>query len=653
MTSGSSDVSPSRGSGLLPRLRGGQRRLLLCVVGGAPLIASVALVTAAPLVWMQAGSLWAGAAFVVGLVAIHLLIQRRTRLEVGSLLLWRVLPAPTARRRRIRTEPFWREPGFWARASIVVLLVLAAGGPAVRLDRTDRALLIVLDSSATLAARAPAEGTRAKAMLAAARRAIDAHHGPIGLVGPGGVSLPLGSQADQLLSALDGVELPVGWRRTASLLSTAESLRQRRGGAPVDILIISDNTDRLVDHALDQSRLSAACTVGRCGVHVVGLTDPGPDTWIAQAPTQTSTGRPTRVTLARTDTAERTIELGISMLGPDGTPALERTLNVALRGGRTSVPVTLDAPGCWRLRLSAPDSLSAGDEVWVQTRGEEPPPCVIGPTDDRRTETLASWITSAGIATPSIIPSNMALIEHNVPSCGELIFLAPRSSPMLDLAWGHGHPVLGIVTPVDRPPTLAPVTHVDLSLLGHWLEPRLLDLIAVDDLGFAEPGGTGLLEVGDRVAAVEHVGTGYRRIVLGAWWQGSPPRDDEEAALGALVVLLLSRLRQAPPVVSTREGPGDSPALCPPAGLVPAASGRVYTSVTAANAGPSVAPGQVFRVPSLDPELRSTAALESRWARGIPESGSNNQPVWPWLLVVAAAWAGLEAGRRFSAGGAA
>jgi hypothetical protein len=176
--------------------------------------------------------------FVVPLVALYILKVRRERLVVPSTSLWL-----TARRDHTARSPFRRlvrETSLLLQLAAIVLSALALARPALRSTSTSPVLVLVVDTSASMAARDGAT-TRMELARAASTKAIDGRAGSDVIVieagaQPARIAGPT-SDAASLRRVVDGlVAQPARGSLARAVELAAEELASRGGRGRVRVI---------------------------------------------------------------------------------------------------------------------------------------------------------------------------------------------------------------------------------------------------------------------------------------------------------------------------------------------------------------------------------------------------------------------------------
>lgn len=407
-------------------------------------------------------------ALLVPLVLLHLLLAPGRPRTVASLDLY-LDSVPLDSKRRFRFWPFWTQPEFWLRASIINVIALAAMSPTWLSNQTTP-LVLILDRSATLA-QPSHDGSTSDALLRHEARAwVESWRGPIALLsGSFDVShySPLGSSRQHLRDAMEKLPAADGWGGLPAVLREAERVRAAAGPNSI-VVLISDNIDGSADRALREGPLWPHCERGLCR-HVV--VDARPKAWFSL--------HPSRVFLSTREALDVVVRASEDTVWRPGAAVL------ASREGATetkSSPIssegtaTLRLPweGCWTLRLQG-DGLGVVDPVYVFTSSTtnycvlQREPNIEGPIVD---------LARAEDPRALVLPYESGALAD--ASCNVAVLIDPP-----DERWLENRSMLGtnalIVYAQPGGEPAGTVAHVEDAFDGALtqLEPRLLQLAPI------------------------------------------------------------------------------------------------------------------------------------------------------------------------------
>lgn len=602
--------------------------------------------------------LWAFAAL-LPLALLHLFVPERSPVRVAALALWSaVFVAPDAPP-RLRPYPFYRETAFWLRASMVALIACALASPKLQLHGRDPALLLLIDRSATLAARdrrgdASVSTTREQRVLALARRMATDSDVPVGLVVQSAdvrVQLSPGS-ARPVVRALDQIEAgasaapPSGWSGLFELLGTAGRLRDAYGG-DLRIVLISDNVDGRAERALLDGPLRASCDAGWCTLKLVDDPAPLSDVSLLAAPAQVTVGLPFTLQILNSGSTVAPRRLRFEQ---SGQPATFQELT--LRPGRSTQKVQLGRAGCWTLRLEsepgAADALSTGKELVVQAEKTTGMTCLVGATEDAGA-VLGRFMVEQGLAVlgTEVLPYESRTLAA-LHACTQVVLIDPLEhrefllQPELrSLDWLAIYPQ----PPRGRLEAVVSRISADVPPLRE-LEPRLLPLSSLRDLVLpaqAQELVSVLEGTREGAAVVRYMDGPRQRVLVGV--RGDEVSADQQAALRELLLLLaVYRDRDgidaiAPQVTDRLPSAAKFQRLCSDQPMSPRRSEPgLYADVPQS--------ANRVRVTALDPNLRSIRPLRPTPLAVRPSQGPRQAPLWPYLLALAFVCALLEQSRR-------
>lgn len=362
-----------------------------------------------------------GLAAIPALLALSLWRWRRREVEVSSLLLWREVAAerrqaPQARRRR------QLDPLLLLRMAVALVLTAALCGPAwLHVARHSRRLVLVLDRSASMAARRPDGRSRWEACREELLRRVGR------------------------LDAGDRVELvavpPPQEAALGAELEPEEAARRLRALAPADAPV---ETKALVEAAVEAARRHAGATV-------ILATDDPPKSLPAGV-NVLATGESLRnrgiVAFAARQRPDGRHEVLVGLVNASPEPS---TAEVALLAGgremgRQSVPLRpggrgqaifdakLDAARLLEARLDGQDGLAADDRAWLARKAEPLRIAWIGDESHYLRRALAAQerVELVGLPEPpaEAVPRGcgLALYYRAVPkrlTPGSLVVVAP------------------------------------------------------------------------------------------------------------------------------------------------------------------------------------------------------------------------------------
>jgi hypothetical protein len=548
----------------------------------------------------------AGFLAVAALVLLHLRTRRRRPVPVGTLFLWRRLPA-TVTPTRFRADLL-----FAVRAALLLALTGALLRPALEapLRADGGALVLVLDVSASMQAREPG-GTR---FDLARRRAA---------------ALAAGATDVLLVTAADRARVALRWTADAGTvrreLETMVPLDLPTRLAPALGLALAEAAARpgtriavLTDLPPAASGLDAGALarvhwvqIGRTddNVALVGLAVDAPPFQDVRAGRATAVVR-NYAARARAVTLDATI---------DGVPWTRRTV---VLGPRATVNVVLDgprAPGTLAVRLAANDALAADDVAFARV----PAPATLDATVVGDGTVLAAALARVAAATGGRV--------DRIPSAAWTGAVAEESRLVVFDRTAPGPPPPGVPALYVEPPQVNPIcpgagetlaaTAVDWdaahpavagreAALATLALPRA-QTFAAPPWGAAVAFVTGRGPSGALLVAGERDGS--RVACLGAGLDAPPDSD----ALPLLVLLLgtVAWLEDAgEPVVATGT----------PVGLRPAASGDAPDGVRVAAAG-SVAVAERAGIHHLGERVLAASLLDDRES----DIGREGDREWP------------------------
>jgi hypothetical protein len=433
------------------------------------------------------------------LVALYLWERSRRRIEVASLLLWRVIPEAVVHTRRFR--PDWL---FWLQALLLGLLIAGLADPYLR-DRVTPAsaarAIFVIDLSASMQAQEGRE-TRFELARDAIRTRIAALHDLdeamlIGAALHPIVAAPFSRDHAEVLRQLDALE-PIDAR---AALDAALAVADRAAETPERPATIELFTDLPREDLAERWR-------NAIGVVQLGETDDN----LAIDAVQVSQGRfqdyrDAHAYVAVRNFAHREAH-GILTLDLDGALVTRRGFTIAARSVQGFPVASLPAAGVLRASLDVEDALAIDNRAYAYVRPVRPLH-VLAVTDAppmrRLLERLA--IASPHLQFAVVSPeeyrdaagADLLLFDHVAPpfpATAPSLYVAPdggpfpargalRAAPIVD--WNARHPALAGIRP-DGP--FALMNARDLAV-PDWADALVTSNVDGHEIALVLAGETG------------------------------------------------------------------------------------------------------------------------------------------------------------------
>jgi uncharacterized membrane protein len=389
-----------------------------------------------PVELTSASGLWIGA-LALPLVLLYVLRSRRRRVPVGSTWLWRKAETDLQARRPFRRLA--RElPLLLELAGIAALSLAAADPRASGIEMRGHSTAIVVDVSASMAAKRPDGSSRLHEAVAEARRIVDAlYPGTSAMIVTAGASprvvTPFDTDRHRLRRGLATLGVLDEPGTLAPALELAAERLEALGG-PGRIVVITDgsvDTTRIRHAPIDVRHIGAPVSnVGIVGARALpAATLDGSDRRVeieAVIQSFSTVSEPRYVTLRRKDSpdpiASRRIELA---------PGTTESMTLSFDRAPSEVGVGLV------LELSPEDALSTDDHAYLVVPPSRTLPVVLASRDG------APWIERALAADPEV---DLSIASPGVePPPGSLL-VAHGYCPQ----WGHVGDLLVLEPPPGR-----------------------------------------------------------------------------------------------------------------------------------------------------------------------------------------------------------